>query len=85
MILFGINSKNEYKLFEGSALEASKKHPEYSWLESFNTMREAKTVLNARMLDIPVYVYELLRDHDKDKKSLNDFINLIAESSDPVK
>jgi len=70
MILLGINSNNEYKLFEGDIKNAP---TDYNWIESFETMGEAKSVLNAKILDIPVESYELLKHLDKNKET-GDFI-----------
>ena len=70
MILLGKNPKNEFKMFEGTAIEASKAFPQYDWFASFETKEAAGIARNAMILDIPVETYKLIRNRflDKDKK-----------------
>jgi len=73
MILLGRNPKNEFKMFEGTAIEASKAFPQYDWFASFETKEAAGIARNAMILDIPVETYKLIRNRflDKDKKGSN--------------
>jgi len=62
MILLGKNSKEEYKIFEGTIEEGNKKFFGYDWIESFETIEEAGITRNAAILDIPVETYKILRN-----------------------